>query len=271
MAHSFTRLLLLALLSFISGLMFLYPQRQVYEQERIFFQWWWSQQEDSIAINLLDSLQIQNFPISPSAKRTLEYRRKKDWPFKSFEQFKTTPGLQLDSLWWSRGLFTFEAPVKEIDQQARAFSISSRPYDSYRDFKKIQHQPTKPLDLSIADSTALVAVPGIGAWTARQIIDYRDRYGYIASLEHLKSSTYLGSSWRATWDTLLIPSSDTITLSLNESPFKALQNFPEFNFAQTKRIVFYRENFGRLKWSDLVLWEEFEGIDTIFLKLYISE
>src|SRR6056300_1703168 len=207
MAHSFTRLLLLALLSVISGLMFLYPKRQVYEQERIFFQWWWSQQKDSIEMNRLDSVQILNFPISSSAKRTLEYRRTKGWPFKSFEQFKTTPGLQSDSLWWSRGRFTFELPVKEIDQKAKATSTSSRPYDSYPVYKKIQHQPIKPIDLSIADSAALVAVPGIGAWTARQIIDYRDRYGYIASLEHLKSSTYLGSSWRETWDTLLIPSS----------------------------------------------------------------
>lgn len=42
------------------------------------------------------------------------------------------------------------------------------------------------LDLNEADSMSLVTLPGIGAWTASQIIGYRKRIGFYASVQQLK-------------------------------------------------------------------------------------
>ncbi|MEM7370699.1 MAG: helix-hairpin-helix domain-containing protein [Bacteroidota bacterium] len=42
------------------------------------------------------------------------------------------------------------------------------------------------LDLNMADSVDLLALPGIGAWTASQILSYRNRIGYFVSVDQLK-------------------------------------------------------------------------------------
>lgn len=260
----------------MSAAMFLFPKQEKFEQQRIFMDWWWTQQHDTLNLSSLDSIQIQHLPISTGSKKTLDFRRRRDWHFKDMQEFIAAPGLSKDSLWWSRGTLKFKArqTTPNYHFRSRSSTNSTRQYAnpySDRSTEIPKRERPKPIDLATADSALLVSTKGIGAWTAKQILSYRESYGYIASLEHLKTSTYLGNIWRDEWDTLFIPSNDTAHLSLNSSSFQDLQHFPEFNYYQTKRIAFYRESFGRITWSEIVSWEEFEGVDTNFLKLYVSE
>lgn len=260
----------------MSAAMFLFPKLEKFEQQRVFMDWWWTQQHDTLNLSGLDSIQIQHLPITTASKKTLDFRRRRDWHFKDLQEFIAAPGLSRDSLWWSRGVFKFSIPRKAPGDNHENWRSkkSTRQYAnlySDRSTEIQQPEPLRKINLATADSASLVTTKGIGAWTAKQILSYRESYGFIASLEHLKASTYLGNIWRDEWDTLFIPSNDTAHLSLNSSSFQDLQHFPEFNYSQTKRIAFYRESFGRITWSEVVSWEEFEGVDTNFLKLYVSE
>ena len=49
-----------------------------------------------------------------------------------------------------------------------------------------------------------------------------------------------------------------------------LMAFSELNYAHTKRTCFYRERFTVSTWKEMSEWEEFSGVDTTFLQLYIS-
>ncbi len=276
MAATLSRLLLLITLAFISGAMFLFPKQQAFEQERIFMHWWWSQHSDSLDISNMDSVEIQALPISDAAKKTMEFRRKRSWPFKNMDELTNAPGIHGDSLWWSMGFFKFTKDEKKNKEYYNVYAPVASTQHTYQQNPNwgttlSEEIRAEPVDLSIADSTSLVAIKGVGGWTAKEILKYRDSYRYIASISHLKESTYLGQIWREEWDSIFIPSQDSIQLSLNSSLFQELLDFPEFNYKQTKRIAFYRENFGPLTWSELSVWEEFKGIDTNFLKLYVSE
>ena len=272
MESALSRLTTLIFTALISGAMFLYPKKEAQHEAEQLMQWWWSER-DSLNLNKLDSSAIQALPISAGAKRTLDYRRRRSWPFKNLEELSSAPGMAKDSLWWSRGTFKFQ-------QKSRTSFTSDSgryPEKNYartwpkREYKMDSKPVVKPVNLNWTDSASLVAIPGIGGWSARQIIDYRFKYGFIADLEHLKTNTYLGKAWRESWDSLLIVEPGVPWLSLNESSFKELQSFPEFSFEGVKRIAFYRETFGHLGWAEFLLWEEFEGIDTNFLQLYVAE
>lgn len=272
MESALSRLTTLIFTALISGLMFLYPKEEAHREAEQLMHWWWSER-DSLNLNKLDSSAIQALPISAGAKRTLDYRRRRSWSFKNLEELSSAPGMAKDSLWWSRGTFVFEQEPRP-DQTSGARSYSPRTYPRTwpkREYEKEPEPVVQPVNLNWADSTSLVAIAGIGGWSARQIIDYRFKYGFIADVEHLKTHTYLGKAWREEWDSLLVVEPGVPWLSLNESSFRELQSFPEFSFEGVKRIAFYRETFGRLGWAELVRWEEFEGIDTNFLQLYVAE
>lgn len=272
MESALSRLTTLIFTALISGLMFLYPKKEAHLEAEQFMQWWWSER-DSLNLNKLDSAAIQALPISAGAKRTLDFRRRRSWSFKNLEELSSAPGMAQDSLWWSRGTFIFEQEQRRaLTSDAGRYSPRSYPKTwQKREYENKPEPVVQPVNLNWADSTSLVAIAGIGGWSARQIIDYRFKYGYIADVEHLKKSTYLGKAWREEWDSLLVVEPGVPWLSLNESSFKELQSFPEFSFEGVKRIAFYRETFGRLGWAELVRWEEFKGIDTNFLQLYVAE
>jgi|TARA_B100000768_G_scaffold160934_1_gene160751 hypothetical protein len=263
MIDQLSRTALLIAIALISGAVFLFPSKEKYHDQLVFMTWWW-EQKGVLSINELDSAVVYSLPISASAKKGLWYRISRAWSFKDLDDLTQSPLMLKDSLWIRLGQFEF---VRIYDGQNQ---IDFKRQSTFL-VKPEEAEAWLPVDVNKADSIELMSVPGIGAWTANQMISYRLKYGYIADLEHLKSSTYLKNIWREEWDRRLLVENFNPTLSLNKSNFKELLKFPELNYIQVKRITFYRETFGDLKWPELCNWKEFEKVDTNFLKLYINE
>jgi hypothetical protein len=263
MIDQLSRTALLIAIALISGAVFLFPSRAKHHDQLVFLTWWW-EQKGTLSINELDSAVVYSLPISASAKNGLWYRISRQWSYRNLDDLSQSPPMLIDSLWIRLGKFEF---VRVYD------STSLRHVKQKITFSDKIDKPELwlPLDVNTADSIELISVPGIGAWTANQIIRYRFKYGYIADLGHLKNSTYLKNIWREEWDMRLLVEDRNPTMSLNKSDFKELLKFPELNYSQVKRITFYRETFGDLKWPELCNWKEFEKVDTNFLKLYINE
>lgn len=88
----------------------------------------------------------------------------------------------------------------------------------------------------------------------------------------MKHNLHLQDRWLPIWDSILVLDSIVpVRNSLATSTFQELLSFPELNYTQVKRIVFHREAFDEVRWSDLASMDEFIEIDTNFLKLYISD
>lgn len=255
---------ILLCIALASGAMFLFPVEKRIEEHQAFLELWWSA-NDSLPINKIDSAHIYSMPIDEATKRSLWFRRKRNWPYKSSSELLSDPYLKSDSLFFALGAIDFSFNQKPKQEGPRP---SARLQEYY-------HRPKVknygPLDLNTCDSASLDALPGVGPGMARILLDYRTSHGYIADIDHLKQTTYFGKIWREAWDELLVLNEvPPPKLSLSRSTFQELLDFPELNYAQVKRICFYRESFAAPLWSEIAEWEEFSAIDTTFLQLYIS-
>ena len=252
---------ILICIALVSGAMFLFPVEKRIAEHQAFLELWWSA-NDSLRINTVDSTYIYSMPISQATKRSLWFRRKRNWPFKDLEELHADRYLKEDSLFFTLGTVDFSLPIATT---TRATTIKAPIKISLPDRR------WTAVDVNTCDSAALDALPGIGPGMVGVLFRYRTRYGFIADMDHFKSNTYYGERWRKEWATLLtVDSIPPPKLSLEHSTFEELMGFPELNYAQTKRICFYRERFTVPTWKEIVEWEEFSGVDTTFLQLYIS-
>ncbi|MEY2963702.1 MAG: hypothetical protein RL754_963 [Bacteroidota bacterium] len=271
----YTQSALLLFVAGLSALMWLSPVSKKEQERTLFNRLWWEDFCDSVSVNRLDSATLYSFPISETTKKAWLYRLNNGWSIISMEGLQKIPGM--DTLWLKFGQFNFDPPVTS-KTPAKTKNTIQRSYSEVPNYKpsnsnrysepKVQ---LKSVDINEVDSIALESIPGIGPWTARAIIREREKWGYIADPSQLHSIYGLRDRWDAAWDTLLTVNVREKTLSLNTSTFEDLVAFRGLNHRQVRRIVFYREHFEPIRWSVMAEWEEFQGSDLDFLKLYVTE
>jgi hypothetical protein len=255
---------ILICIALVSGAMFLFPVDKKIAEHQAFLELWWAT-NDSLRINKVDSTHISSMPISEATKRSLWFRRKRNWPYKSSHELLSDPYLKTDSLFFSLGTIDFSFNQTPKQQELRR----GAPRQEYNYTAALKAY--EPLDLNTCDSASLDELPGIGPGMAGILLDYRTKFGYIADVNHLKQTTYFGQIWKEQWDGLLVVHEvPPPKLSLSSSTFQELLDFPALNYNQVKRICFYRESFSPPTWSEIAGWDEFSEVDTTFLQLYIS-
>lgn len=129
---------------------------------------------------------------------------------------------------------------------ARSFVVSDSIY------RRLEPYIDIPLvDLNLADSAALDALPGIGGWFASKIIEHRNALGGFSHKEQLMDIYRFD---KEKYDGL----SDLVTVSPeNVSPYPlwtlpadSLRKHPYIPDSETaKAIVLFRENNGRDRWT----------------------
>lgn len=109
------------------------------------------------------------------------------------------------------------------------------------------------LDINLADSTALVALPQIAEVMASRIHRYRDRLGGFVSFDQLFEVKGMDSARFATIKPYIILGNKEITkINVNRDDFKTLLRHPYLEYEQVKAIVNYRERKGLIKdWEQL--------------------
>lgn len=258
MLHELQRTALLMLTAIMAASIWLFPQSKREEDREDFLKLWWAHNPQPLRINYLDSLAISALPISLRARKSLEFRRTRQWYFTGKKALAELPAM--DTLWIHLGNFDFTAPEK-VKAPRRAFRPAPVP-----ESKKIA-----PVDLNTADSLSLINIPGIGPWGAKSILREREQWGSIASLEQLKQKFPFDRGWDERWDHYLEVRPAPPRWSLNDSPMDSLLKVPGFRYSQVKQIIFYRESFGVVTWAELATWNYWDSAQVDFFKLYISE
>ena len=258
MLHELQRTALLMLAAIMAASIWLFPQSKREEDREDFLKLWWAHNPQPLRINYLDSLAISALPISLRARKSLEFRRTRQWYFTGKKALAELPAM--DTLWIHLGNFDFTAPEK-VKAPRRAFRPAPVP-----ESKKIA-----PVDLNTADSLSLINIPGIGPWGAKSILREREQWGSIASLEQLKQKFPFDRGWDERWDHYLEVRPAPPRWSLNDSPMDSLLKVPGFRYSQVKQIIFYRESFGVVTWAELATWNYWDSTQIDFFKLYISE
>ena len=132
-----------------------------------------------------------------------------------------------------------------------------------------ESNPIPILDINVADSTALVALPQIAEVMASRIHRYRNRLGGFVTMEQLFEVNGMSvERFEAIKPYLVLEQSEIVKINVNQDEFKTLLRHPYLEYEQVKAIVNHRERKGWIKgWKEL---ESLVGEVNPLLERYVS-
>ncbi|MBQ9200858.1 MAG: helix-hairpin-helix domain-containing protein [Bacteroidales bacterium] len=148
---------------------------------------------------------------------------------------------------------------------------NGRPAPAASDGRPVRNfRPTR-IDLNRADSTALVAVKGIGPYTASRILRYRRQLGGFVSLEQLDEIRGLRPENLEQLKLLAdIDTTAVSRLSLNGATVETLASHPYLSWRQARALVGLRKKRGGLHSADeLGFLDDFTSADLVRLAPYL--
>lgn len=175
---------------------------------------------------------------SKQASSMLRYRDK--YGFHSIEQMQRIRVLPPQLLNLISDSLRFEQPLgntapKNTDAKAKeASSVFAE--------KKIQN-----LDLNYATTVMLVALPGVGEYTAAKIIAYRERLGGFLSLDQLQEIQGLKPEILQMVMPYLKLEQGVKSMSINEVSYEILKQHPYLSWNQANSIIKMRKQRGQFK------------------------
>jgi len=129
---------------------------------------------------------------------------------------------------------------------ARSFVVSDSIY------RRLEPYIDIPLiDLNLADSAALDALPGIGGWFALKIMEHRERLkGYSYKEQLMDIWKFDSQKYDALADLVAVNPENIIPYPLWTYPADSLRKHPYIrNYETARAIVLYRETTPQTEWS----------------------
>ena len=260
-------------------------------------------QTDSVAVSVVDSAMGRGREVSPQADAgyyQVEERRTELFPFDP----NTADSTQLLRLglqkWQVRSVYKYRAKggvYREPKDFARLYGLTVKQYRELEPYIRISddYKPASTLfekekpkareegagsrypmkiregdriDLSLADTSMLKRVPGIGSYYARAIMRYGERLGGYVDMNQLKEIEGLPDDVVKYFE---VSRPHLRKLNLNTLTLGQLKSHPYLNFYQARAIIDYRRLKGVLKGvEDLRLMKEFSASDIDRLLPYIE-
>ncbi|MBR1387501.1 MAG: helix-hairpin-helix domain-containing protein [Alloprevotella sp.] len=202
--------------------------------------------------NTCDSATFVRLGLKPwMARNAMKYRKAGGY-WKSADDFRRLYGLSDADFERLRPFIQIDAPGKEPAAVAQPDTFTAKYPQKYL--------PGMRIDINTCDTLALRGIPGIGAYYARKIYEYRTRLGGFHSLTQLHDIEGLPDGIS---DYLYIQSDAVLTrIHINSASFKTLVRHPYLNYEQTRDIVNYIKKYGPLKsWNDLQFSSHFTEKD----------
>lgn len=152
------------------------------------------------------------------------------------------------------GKFREPADLKKIYGLSRELAARLIPYvrihlpkPTYekKEFVKFKKAEPSILDINSADSSALIALPGIGNKLARRIILFRDKLGGFYSVEQVKETYGLpDSTFQIIRGRLQVRAGTVKIININTADAKELGSHPYIGRNLANAIVRFREQHG---------------------------
>ncbi len=107
------------------------------------------------------------------------------------------------------------------------------------------HKTIQPVDINIADTTAFIALPGIGSKLSQRIISFRDKLGGFYSIDQV-AETYLlpDSTFQKIKHSLLLGNTPVRKLNINTASVDEMKVHPYLRYNIANAIFQYRQQHG---------------------------
>jgi competence protein ComEA len=137
-------------------------------------------------------------------------------------------------------------PYVQIAAKENSYAQSNYPQKTYeaKPYDKPKYTPSI-IDVNNADTTAFIALPGIGSKLAQRIINFRDKLGgfykaeQVAETFGLPDSTYQKIKGRLSFTNITVKQFNINTAAIDE-----MKTHPYIRFAIANAIVQYRTQHG---------------------------
>src|SRR5690606_1725125 len=102
-----------------------------------------------------------------------------------------------------------------------------------------------PVDINLADTSALIALPGIGSKLANRIVNFREKLGGFHSIEQLREVYGIrDSAYENLVQYLKLENPQTKKINLNTATLEEMKSHPYIKYQLAKAIIAYREEHG---------------------------
>ncbi len=122
-----------------------------------------------------------------------------------------------------------------------------RDYPNYPQVKQASYvsKAVQPVDVNAADTTMLIALPGIGSKLAQRIINFRNKLGGFYSAEQVGETFGLPDSTFQKIKSRLVLSNPSIKkININNASIEELKTHPYIRYAIANAIIQYRNQHG---------------------------
>ena len=118
-------------------------------------------------------------------------------------------------------------------------------------FEKNYTKQTSIIDINTADTTAFIALPGIGSKLASRIVSFREKLGGFYAIEQVREVYGLHDSvFMKIASMLTLASTSVKTLDINSATFELLSAHPYIRKEKAGMIINYRNEHGKFESVD---------------------
>lgn len=139
----------------------------------------------------------------------------------------------------------------EVQRLLPYVSILQQPKTVYPEKQNFDNKPKAilykiiPVDINIADTTAFIALPGIGSKLANRIISFREKLGGFYKIEQVAETYALPDSvFQKIKGRLLITNTSVKKININNATVDELKAHPYLRYTIANAIVQYRTQHG---------------------------
>jgi competence ComEA-like helix-hairpin-helix protein len=132
-------------------------------------------------------------------------------------------------------------PYVRIEQNKTDYSQNNLPV------KQASYVPKtiQPVDINTADTTAFIALPGIGSKLAQRIINFRDKLGGFNSIDQVGETFGLpDSTFQKIKSRLILTSSSVKKINVNTALLDEMKTHPYIRYYIANAIIQYRTQHG---------------------------
>jgi len=186
--------------------------------------------------NTLDEAGWQKLGLRDKTIATIKNYLSKGGKFKQPEDIKKIWGLN-EAL--AERLVSYVKIATTVYEKNDAVSNYTKPV-----YEKPIYKPTT-VDINMADTSALIALPGIGSKLAQRIITFRDKLGGFYNIQQVGETFGLpDSTFQKIKPSLLLANTTLKQININTATLDELKSHPYLRYAIANAIVQYRSQHG---------------------------